>query len=271
MEWMELNKIAAGLLAALLVMLGIGFISEEIFHPSHEQLALYGIVEAEPAKEASAAAAPAEVPLPVLLASASVSKGASAVGACKACHNFEDGGANGIGPNLYDIVGEKVADVAGYDFSSALKSYGGTWTFERLNTFIDNPQKTVPGTKMSFAGIKNDQKRADVLVYLNSLGSNLPLPAVPKEEPKPAADAASAGDAASGDAASATDTAAGDAKPAEAAPAAADAAAPAETAAPAADAPAAGDAAKPAEAAKPADAAKPAEDAKPAEGASEAQ
>ncbi|RZM32596.1 MAG: c-type cytochrome, partial [Sphingomonas sp.] len=99
---------------------------------------------------------------------------------CAACHSVNQGGANGIGPNLYATLGEGIAQgKGGYAFSDALKAVGGQWDFEKMNAWLTSPRKFAPGTKMTFAGLGNPQDRANVIAYLNAQGSNLPLPAAP--------------------------------------------------------------------------------------------
>jgi cytochrome c len=128
-----------------------------------------------------------------LLASADPSKGQQVFQKCGACHNATQGGPNGIGPNLYGVVGDNIAQGrGGFAFSDALKAVGGKWDFDKLNTWLTNPRKFAPGTKMTFAGLGSPEDRANVIVYLNSQGSNLPLPKAPAAAPTASATGAPA-------------------------------------------------------------------------------
>lgn len=130
------------------------------------------------------------MPIATLLATADVAKGEAAFAKCTSCHTVNAGGANGIGPNLYGVVGEAIGQGAGgFAFSDALKSKGGNWDFDKLNEWLKSPKAYAPGTKMTFAGLSKPEDRANVIAFLNSQGSNLPLP-------KPDAAPAAAGDAA---------------------------------------------------------------------------
>jgi cytochrome c len=93
------------------------------------------------------------------------------------CHNFQKGGPNAVGPNLYGIVGRPRASAPGFAYSDAMKAKGGEWTIDDLNKFLTNPREFVPGTKMTFAGLPRESQRADVIAYLNTLADNpKPLP-----------------------------------------------------------------------------------------------
>jgi cytochrome c len=128
-------------------------------------------------KEQPKAGAVAAVPIDTLLASASAERGAQVAKQCQACHNFEEGQGPKIGPDLYNVVGRKIASVSGFSYSSALKSKNGNWDFNALNAWLTKPGAYVPGTAMTFAGLSNDKQRADVIAYLDTLSKNpVPLP-----------------------------------------------------------------------------------------------
>lgn len=197
MDSFEFNKVAGAVLGTCLFAMAVGVLSDAIFenHPPEEPGYAIAIPDEEH-PEGSGPAAPQAEPLPVLLASASVSDGEGATRPCQACHTFDKGGANKVGPNLWNVVGGAVLSHADFNYSSGMKEWGAdkTWTFEHLDAFLENPRGTVKGTAMSFAGIKNDQQRADVLVYLRSL-SDSPVP-LPEVEKTAAADTGTATDAA---------------------------------------------------------------------------
>ena len=183
MDSFELNKIAGAFFACLLVVLGLGILAETLVHPKPLKQTAFKVAGVEAAATAQDKNAPPEpaVPLPVLLASASVENGEKSAKKCLTCHSFESGGANKIGPNLYNIVGKKYAQVAGFAYSEALKAKAAeTWGFEEMNAFVAAPMAAIKGTKMSFAGVKSAKERADLLAYLRTLSpAPVALPAAP--------------------------------------------------------------------------------------------
>src|SRR5689334_16355598 len=183
MDSFELNKILGAVLATCIVLLVLNFTSSALFAshpPAKPGFAIAAKEEGHGGKEAPAAAAPAE-PIEKLLQTASAEKGQAAAKVCQTCHTFAKGDKNGVGPNLYGIVGDHKGEGRGFNFSAAMKAKGGTWTYDDLNAFITNPKAFVPGTAMGFAGIQRDSQRADVIAYLRTLSDNpVPLPTASK-------------------------------------------------------------------------------------------
>jgi cytochrome c len=218
MDSFEINKILGAVLGTCLVLLAVHIASGAIFTPTPPAKPGYEIeVKAEqPGQTPGGTAAPAEVPIENLLASASIQQGQADAKVCLTCHNFGKGQGDKIGPDLYGVVGRPVASEPGFNYSAALKAKGGTWTFDALNTWLTNPRADVPGTAMTFAGLPSEKQRADVIDYLDSNSDN-PVP-LPK-----AAEAAPAGGATppAGGAANAPASAAANPPPGTDAPAAA--------------------------------------------------
>jgi cytochrome c len=182
MDSFELNKILGAILGTCILLLVTSFAAGAIFSPKPLDKPGFEIAVKEETHEGGGkeAAAPSE-PIDKLLQTASVEKGAAAAKKCAACHTFEKGGPNRVGPNLFGIVERARATEAGFNYSAAMKGKGGKWTYDDLNKFIANPKGFVPGTAMGFAGIPKDSERADVIAYLHTLADTpVPLPTAAK-------------------------------------------------------------------------------------------
>lgn len=228
-----LNKTIGALLFSILVLLGVGIVSNAIFEVSPPETPGYeiAVADAEQAgedatQEAAGEAAPGETAtageaatagetaasggetisggeaasgeaaapdqtaaaseggqpaaaaggsgLGALLAGADADDGKKVARKCAACHTFDEGGANRVGPNLHGIVGRPVASHEGFAYSAAMKQKGGTWGYAELDAFVHAPKDFVPGTSMTFAGVRKDEDRADLLMYLRSVSPDAP-------------------------------------------------------------------------------------------------
>jgi len=176
MSSFEWNKIIASVLTAMIVAMVAGILASSIVRPKHLEKAAYlppgAEGEAGPAAGAAAAGGAAAGPEPIepVMAKADPAHGQQVAKVCLQCHTFEKGGANKIGPNLFGVVGEEIAQGAGgYGFSDALKSKHGTWDADSLNAWLWKPQSFAKGTKMTFAGLPKAKDRADLVAYLESL------------------------------------------------------------------------------------------------------
>lgn len=186
------NTIAGWVLGAGIVALGTSIVTGEMFHSGRPEKMGYPI---EGVVEEGAGTADAEKPIAFYLAAADAKAGEQVFKKCTACHTIAQGGANGVGPNLWATFGKPMGHVGGFPYSDALKSKGGSWDWETMNQWVKSPKDLVPGTKMTFAGLSKPEDRANLLAYLNSQGSNLPLPPPPAAD-NPAEAAAEKADAA---------------------------------------------------------------------------
>jgi cytochrome c len=179
-EW---NKIAGWVLAAAISVLGLSILTGYMFPVHYPKTPAYVVQGVEAEASAGGGAAEAEKPIEFYLASADPAKGEAQFKKCASCHSIDKGGAAGIGPNLYGIVGAKHGHMPGFGYSDAMKASGDkVWDWQTLAAWLSNPKKYIPGNKMSFAGIGKPEDRANLIAYLNTKSdSPQPVPAAPAE------------------------------------------------------------------------------------------
>ncbi len=175
MNSFEINKIITAILVTILVVFGIGKVSDLVFDKNKETVVAYKVE----APEGSIVEVNAEssIDISALLAMGDVAHGEKVFKKCKACHSIKEGGGNKIGPKLWNVMYRPVAAVSDYKYSKALANYKKEWTWEEMNGFLIKPSTWIKGNKMGFAGLKSEKDRASVILYLNQNGGNpKPLP-----------------------------------------------------------------------------------------------
>ena len=179
MDSFELNKIIAAVLMVALLVIGIGKISNVIFHVDKPEKPGFAVEVAQVSSSASAQEEKIEekIDISLIMAQGDVGSGEQIFKKCVACHSIAKGEGNKIGPALYNVVGRKIGSVENYKYSNALIEYGKEWNFEELNGFLEKPTAYIKGTKMAFAGLRKEEDRASVIKYLNQNSDNpVPLP-----------------------------------------------------------------------------------------------
>jgi cytochrome c len=174
------NNILMAGLSTCLALVALNIAAGAVFSPGHPAKPGYEIAVQEKTEQ-KGGQQEATQPIEVRLASSSAERGQSAAKVCLACHTFDKGGANKVGPNLWGVVNRPRASEAGFNYSAAMKAKGGDWSFEELDKFLANPKGYIPGTAMGFTGITKDTQRADVINYLHTLADK------PVDLPKAAA------------------------------------------------------------------------------------
>jgi len=175
MNSFEINKIITAILVTVLVVFGIGKISDIIFDKDETDIVAYKVKATEGL--AVQASTESSVDISALLAMGDVAHGEKVYKKCKACHSIKQGGGNKIGPALWNVIFRPVGSITDYKYSKALSSYGKEWTWEEMNGFLTKPSKWIKGNKMGFAGLNDERDRASVILYLNQNSDNpKPLP-----------------------------------------------------------------------------------------------
>ena len=178
MDSFEINKIIGAILLTALIIIGLGKFTDFLFYTEKPEKSAYqvdGLEASKPSIGEAETKVIEKVDIPALLALGNLAHGEKVFKKCSACHMIASDGKNMIGPNLWGVVGRKVASISDYKYSKSLGAYAKNWSFEEINGFLIKPQAYVKGTKMAFAGLRKEKDRASVILYLNSKSSS-PLP-----------------------------------------------------------------------------------------------
>ena len=174
-----MNKIIVSIILAVILVVGINKVADVIFYVEKPEKSAYQVAEITTAASTTNTEATSENSesgnIMALFASTNATEGAKVFKKCAACHSIVEGGANKIGPALWGVLGRQAGSVSGYKYSKALAEHGKIWSFDEMNGFLIKPKDWIKGTKMSFAGLKNEKDRAAVILYMNENSSN-PLP-----------------------------------------------------------------------------------------------
>ena len=173
-----MNKIIASIILAVVLILGINKIADIIFYVEKPEKSAYQIASVSDTtitETTSESSSVGSGDIIALLASASIADGEKVFKKCTACHSIAKDGRNKIGPALWGVLGRQAGSIADYKYSKAMTAYGKLWSFDEMNSFLIKPKDWIKGTKMSFIGLKSEQDRAAVILYMNEKTDN-PLP-----------------------------------------------------------------------------------------------
>ena len=173
-----MNKIAVSIILALILIVGINKLSDKLYYVEKPKKSAYQVESAVTDSSLTVekdSGGLVSGNIIALFASTNAAEGEKVFKKCAACHSISQGGANKIGPALWAVLGRKAGTVSDYKYSKAMAAHVKTWSFEEMNSFLIKPKDWVKGTKMSFAGLKNDKDRAAVILYMNQNTDN-PLP-----------------------------------------------------------------------------------------------
>jgi len=174
-----MNKIIVSIVLAIILILGINKIADIIYYVEKPEKSAYKVVDVSTtvsSETTEVTSTDSEITdIMVLLAAASVTDGEKIFKKCAACHSITKGGGNKIGPALWGVIGRKTGSISDYKYSKAMAARGKNWSFEEMNNFLIKPKDWIKGTKMAFAGLKNEKDRAAVILYMNE-NSDSPLP-----------------------------------------------------------------------------------------------
>ena len=164
-----MTKIIVSIALAVILIVGINKVADTIYEVEKPEKSAYQITVASQTEESGdSASSDKSGDIMALLASANASEGEKVFKKCASCHSISKGGKNKIGPALWGVIGRQAGVLTDYKYSKSLIAYGKKWSFEEMNGFLIKPKEWIPGTKMAFAGLKNEKDRASLILYMNS-------------------------------------------------------------------------------------------------------
>jgi cytochrome c len=174
-----MNKIIVSIILTLVLILGINKITDTLYYVEKPEKSAYQVDGTTEVSSISSTESNTGTVEPgnimAVFASTSATEGAKIFKKCAACHSIAQGGGNKIGPALWGVLGRKAGSVSDYKYSKAMAAHEKAWTFDEMNGFLIKPKDWIKGTKMSFAGLKKENERAAVILYMNENSEN-PLP-----------------------------------------------------------------------------------------------
>ena len=178
MNSFEINKIIAAIILTIVIVFGVNKLADVIYYVKAPEGNTYNIVtETKEISKGDTLKTGGDTNISALLALGNIDHGKMIFKKCAACHSASKGGGNKIGPALWGVIGRKAGSIGDYKYSKAMSGFSKTWNFEEMNIFLIKPKNYVKGTKMAYAGLKNEKDRASIILYLNKqTDSPLPLP-----------------------------------------------------------------------------------------------
>ena len=171
-----MNKIIVSIVFAVILIIGINKIADSIYYVEKPEKSAYQVASVTTVASTTSTETSSDTGnIMALFASTSAAEGAKIFKKCAACHSIAEGGKNKIGPALWGVLGRQAGSLPDYKYSKAMAAYGKKWSFEEMNGFLIKPKDWIKGTKMSYAGLKNEKERAAVILYMNE-NTNSPLP-----------------------------------------------------------------------------------------------
>tara|TARA_Y100000590_G_scaffold403442_1_gene490153 strand:+ start:443 stop:964 length:522 start_codon:yes stop_codon:yes gene_type:complete len=171
-----MNKIIVSIVLTVILVVGINKITDVIFYVEKPENSVYQVASTTSVSNTTSTESNSNSGnIMAIFASTSATDGQKVFKKCAACHSITKGGANKIGPALWGVIGRQAGNISDYKYSKAMAAHGKIWSFEEMNGFLIKPKDWIKGTKMSFAGLKNEKDRAAVILFMNENSDN-PLP-----------------------------------------------------------------------------------------------